>query len=316
MTASPPFPLPIRAAPRNRASRRWPTPATTAAVAFTLAVLGLSPSASAYLDPLGQNASAHLSLLEPPSTPLRLAEVWRPPTPTHWISPQASLRGDDPPALGQVFERVFSALHLDIPDDSSVGVTSEKVVDGVSGVITSVQVQLHLAARGDQPMFNGDYQVTLSHDSGYAVLLNRSGRRDGFSAGYGDSGFEVTLSDTATADIHTYRLEATGSHTTPLSLTDDPAALTGTWQPDGRSTDPSQVLTTSPRDALLDSFNGLDPNGVWILHLSDLNANGLGQLVGWSLHLTTVPEPAHTVLGVSLGLGLLALARSRYPRRS
>lgn len=219
---------------------------------------------------------------------------------------------DDPiQALGNVVTRYFGGPSLEIPDNSTVGVSSEKVVSGIAGVIASLQVEVHIAPLAGTTMFNGDYRVTLSHDSGYAVLLNRTGRRDGFSAGYGDNGFRITLDDAAGADVHGYRAQATGSHTTPLSNTETPVALTGTWQPDGRSADPSQVGLGSPRDATLGQFVGMDPNGAWTLHLADLAANGQGELVEWSLHFTLVPEPAGVAVGFAVVLGLFALARSR-----
>lgn len=271
----------------------------------------LGPAALGYLELPQDDPRGPFHLLDTPGRHLRLAEAWRPPTRSFWAAEDGSIEVDRLSPLADVFEHFFGRIQLAVPDSSTVGVTSEKTVTGMAGVLASVQVQIHLTPRGDQPMFNGDFHVTLSHDSGYAVLINRAGRRDGFSAGYADSGFNVTLSDQATADIHNYRVAATGSHTTPLSLTDDPAGLTGTWQPDGRTADPSQVLPTSPRDAMLDRFVGLDPNGVWTLHVADLNSNGLGQLVEWSLTLTTVPEPPQTLLAFGLSLGLFALARRR-----
>ncbi|MBL9126318.1 MAG: proprotein convertase P-domain-containing protein [Verrucomicrobiales bacterium] len=216
--------------------------------------------------------------------------------------------------VGAMVNRFFGGLNLEVPDNSSVGTTSERVVEGISGVIASVQVRLDIAPASGSTMFNGDYRVSLTHGSGMAVLLNRTGRRDGFSAGYGDNGFQVTLSDGAAADIHTYRTTATGSHTTPLSNTDTPIALTGTWQPDGRSADPGQVVIGSPRDAMLSQFAGMDPNGVWTLHVADLAEGGQGRLVEWSLHFTLVPEPDEVVLGSGVLLGLYALARFRTPR--
>lgn len=268
----------------------------------------LGPSALALIEIPTEPA---FRLHDTPRHRLRLADAWSPPTSEFWTAQDGSVRTDHLPQFGDVIDSFLTTIGIDIPDSSAVGVTSEKTVQGLAGVLTSVQVQLNLAPRDGQPMFNGDLLVTLSHGSGYAVLLNRPGRRAGSGAGYGDSGFNITLSDQATADIHNYRVTATGSHTTPLSLTDDPAALTGTWQPDGRSADPSQVLDSSPRDAMLGSFIGLDPNGTWTLHVSDLSENGLGRLTDWTLVLTTVPEPGETLLVVALGLGIFAVARRR-----
>ena len=157
--------------------------------------------------------------------------------------------------------RVFSSLLLAIPDNSAAGVTHAPVVSGVSGVIQSLQLNLTISPRGSEPMFNGDLFVTLGHESGFAVLLNRVGRRDGSTLGYGDNGFSITLSDLAVADIHTYRTTVTGNELTPISSANPAAPLTGSWQTDGRTADPGTVLTSSPRITTLGTFAGLNPNG-------------------------------------------------------
>jgi subtilisin-like proprotein convertase family protein len=60
---------------------------------------------------------------------------------------------------------------------------------------------------------------------------------------------------------------------------------------------------------LLNAFNGRDANGDWTLFLADWESGGLAKLDRWSLHFTTVPEPALT--GCLTGLGLLALGLLR-----
>lgn len=210
--------------------------------------------------------------------------------------------------------RLFGSLLLAIPDNSAVGVTHTPVVSGVPGVIQSLQLNLTVSPRGSEPMFNGDLFVTLSHESGYAVLLNRVGRREGSTLGYGDNGFSVTLSDVAAADIHTYRTTVTGNELTPISSATPAAPLTGSWQTDGRTADPGTVLTSSPRITTLGTFAGLNPNGEWTLFLSDLSGGGLAQLESWSLEFTVVPEPESTALVVGAGLVAGALVRRRLRR--
>jgi len=187
--------------------------------------------------------------------------------------------------------RSFNSLSLAIPDNSAAGVAHAPVVSGVPGVIQSLQLNLTVSPRGSEPMFNGDLFVTLSHESGYAVLLNRVGRRDGSTLGYGDNGFSITLSDLAAADVHTYRTTVTGNELTPISTANPAAPLTGNWQTDGRTADPGTVLTSSPRITTLGTFAGLNPNGEWTLFISDLSGGGLAQLDSWSLEFTVVPEP-------------------------
>ena len=301
-------------------SSRFPWIRMSARAVVAVASLGALLPAQAYLEIPGHDPKRPVRLLQSEEAPpkrLHLAELWRPPAntaPDSFSAPRAFSESLD--SVGDLFGSLFDSfqLNLPIPDNSTVGESSQKTIQGFSGLITSVQVQLQIAARGDQPMFNGDFHVTLSHGSESAVLLNRTGRRESSSVGYGDSGFSITLSDSAPADVHNYRITVTGSHTTPLSLTDTPAALIGIWQPDGRSADPSLVLPSSPRDATLARFIGLDPNGTWTLHVSDLSANGLGQLVDWSLQIATVPELSPSCLFLSTGLIAFAyLRRRRFP---
>lgn len=223
----------------------------------------------------------------------------------------AANAGPEFPAL---ITRAFSNLLLAIPDNSAVGAVHAPVVSGVPGTIGSLQVQLTLSPRGSEPMFNGDLFVTLSHGSGYTVLLNRVGRREGSATGYADNGFTFTLADTAAADVHTYRQTVMGNELTPISSATPAAPLTGTWQPDGRTADPGTVLTTSPRITSLGAFTGLDPNGEWTLFVADLGAGGLAQLESWSLEFTVVPEPAESVAVTAIALVVVALARRRLRR--
>lgn len=215
------------------------------------------------------------------------------------------------PEFPAQFSRVFSNLLLAVPDNSAVGAVHAPVVSGVPGTIAALQVQLTLSPRGAEPMFNGDLFVTLSHGSGYSVLLNRVGRRDGSAAGYADNGFSLTLADAAAADVHTYRQTVTGNELMPISLSTPAAPLTGTWQPDGRTADPGTVLTTSPRITSLAAFSGLDPNGEWTLFVSDLGTGGLAQLESWSLEFTVVPEPVESVALTATALAVVAFARRR-----
>src|SRR5262249_30283949 len=127
---------------------------------------------------------------------------------------------------------------------------------------------------------NGDLYAYLQHGStGFAVLLNRVGKTASDPFGYSDSGFHVILSDAASLDIHNYG--GNGGN-----------ALTGTWQPDGRTADPQLVLDTSPRTAMFNSFLGSDPNGVWTLTVADM-AGGGGQAVlqSWGVNVTAAPVP-------------------------
>jgi hypothetical protein len=115
----------------------------------------------------------------------------------------------------------------------------------------------------------------LSHTDPVAILINRPGITDLDPVGFAYDGWNVTLSDAASSDIHSAYL--------------DSGVLTGMFQPDGRliPTDPG-----SARPGLLGIFVGLGGNGDWRLNIGDLHAGGTMELVSWTLTLTgeTVPE--------------------------
>lgn len=230
-----------------------------------------------------------------------------------WTLALGVLAGSTMTASAQLYSVTQSsgALSVLIPDNSSVGVAHEQEVTGLVGALDYVEVDLRITSLGASPMFNGDLYVTLTHDSGYSVLLNRVGRRLGSSGGYADNGFDIRLSDTAAADVHSYRLTVSGNEFVPISNSNPADPLTGTWQPDGRAVDPGVVLTTSPRTAGLSTFDGLNPNGVWTLFVADLGVGGLAKLDSWSVHLVGVPEVTWTgwVSGALL-LGGALLRRS------
>ncbi len=202
----------------------------------------------------------------------------------------ALLLGALAPAQADLF--VFTP-NLAVPDGLASGVTDTQNVTTAFNFLTDVNVSLTLSptANGGGG-YNGDLYVSLVHESGFSVLLNRVGRRTGSSFGYGDVGFNLTLDDSAPADVHSYRLILNGDHTTPLTN-----PLDGSWQPDGRTADPSFVTDLSPRSAGLSSFNGVNPNGAWSLFVADVQTGGLLTLDSWSLNLlgtTVVPEVSTT----------------------
>ncbi len=118
---------------------------------------------------------------------------------------------------------------LAIADGNASGVSDQRTLSSAITAIGSLTVSLDLSGE-----FNGDLYAYLRHDSGFSVLLNRAGRTEGDPAGYSDSGFTITLSDSAlNGDIHNYRAVLTPAAGSPL---------TGAWQPDGRNVDPSVRL--------------------------------------------------------------------------
>jgi hypothetical protein len=197
---------------------------------------------------------------------------------------------------------VFGGINRAVPDGQTTGMSDTRdlrFADPFFANITSLQVTLTLANG-----FNGDLYGYLRHGDGFSVLLNRVGRTAADDTGYGDAGMSLTFS-AGGYDIHEYQ-----SHSPVF----DGDQLTGTWAPDGRETDPAYTLDTDSRTALLDSFNGINPNGEWTLFLSDLDFGEESTLVQWGLVITAIPEPSSGTLSV-LG-GLAVLAHSLRRRRS
>jgi hypothetical protein len=177
-----------------------------------------------------------------------------------------------------------------VPDNSGIGLVSTQWITAPIIPISGVTVQLTLAGG-----WSGDLYAYVTHDTGFAVLLNRPGRTLADPSGSGATDLSVNLDDNASADIHT-GIPNSGS-------------VAGTYQADGRSIDPDNALDTTPRTAFLSSFNGLDPNGEWSLYVADVATGDTMTLASWSLNITLVPEPS-TFLLVPAG-GCLLLWRRR-----
>ena len=170
------------------------------------------------------------------------------------------------------------AVSVLLPDGTPLGLANSVNVATPMEVITDLAVTLNVSGS-----FNGDLFAYLVHDSGHAVLLNRVGKTLANPMGYSDPGLNVTFIDSAPAgDIHSYRPDPN----TPL-----PGALTGTWAPDGRDTDPLLVLDVDPRPATLSAFSGLNPNGRWTLFIADVDGIYANTLVSWGLQIHGTNAP-------------------------
>ena len=178
-----------------------------------------------------------------------------------------------------------------IPDASPSGLASAKTIATPIASITGMKVSLKLSGT-----FNGDLYCYLTHSSGHSVLLNRVGRRSASNLGYSDDGINVTFDDAATnGNIHNYRFTLNGNHNIPIT-----GALTNTWAPDGRTNSPYSVFDTNMPTAMLSSFNGLNPNGEWVLYVADVEAGDLYTLDNWGLEITGYTSPSITANPVSL----------------
>ena len=180
-------------------------------------------------------------------------------------------------------------VNTQIPDNSAIGLSSSRSLVSQVTAISSVEVYLNVSGG-----WAGDLYAYLSHGSGFSVLLNRPGRTASVDEGSGAVSLLITIAGSGISDVHT-GIPASGS-------------VTGVFQPDGRNLDPAASLDTSPRTALLDSFNGLDANGEWTLYFADVAAGDTMTLNSWSLQVTGVPEPSVAIMTL---LGTLWLGRRR-----
>ena len=169
-----------------------------------------------------------------------------------------------------------------VPDGDMSGLASVQTISTPITNLTDLKVTLKLSGT-----WNGDLYCFLTHSTGHSVLLNRVGRCSASNLGYKDAGFDVTFDDAATdGDIHVYRLQLTSSQDTSI-----PGPLTNIWAPDARIAYPTDVLDTDVRSAALSSFNGVDPNGEWVLFVADMEAGDIHMLESWGLEITGDTAP-------------------------
>lgn len=194
-------------------------------------------------------------------------------------------------------------VNLPIPDNNASGIASTRDFTSPIALIGDVNVTLDITGN-----FNGDLYAYLTHESGFAILLNRVGRTADNELGYSDAGVRITLDDSApNGDIHNYRLTLSGNANAPIT-----GPLTGVWAPDARSNDPGLVKDSDPRGPfVLHSFYNQNPNGKWTLFVADLSPGGTSTLNSWGLEVSAIPEPTTWAL---IGVGSLMLLAMRKRR--
>jgi subtilisin-like proprotein convertase family protein len=183
-----------------------------------------------------------------------------------------------------------------IPDNDASGVSFNFTSSDPATSVTDVSITLDISGG-----YNSDLYAYLSRADGFAVLLNRAGRTDANESGYSNPGFAVTLSGSASTDLHLYQANSPSYNGN--------GQLAGLWAADGRDVDPESsgaVFDGAARDASLSGFNGLNPNGNWTLFFADVSSGGISTLNSISVDITAVPEPRETVVVLAsllLGMG-------------
>jgi subtilisin-like proprotein convertase family protein len=166
-------------------------------------------------------------------------------------------------------------------------------VAGLDGSVSHVTVTLH----GLTHTFPSDLDILLAGPNGQvSMLMSEVGGNTRFPV----SDLTLTLDDSAASSL-------------PL----DSTLLSGTFKPTRQFPTlsfefPSPALEgSSSAPAALSIFNGTDPNGNWNLFVVDESSPDSGTISqGWSMDITTVPEPG--MVGIAaLGLGCCAAIRIR-----
>ena len=183
-------------------------------------------------------------------------------------------------ARGTLYTETFSGLNTAIPIGNPAGVSIAESVSGIPGSSTAGGLTVDLTVSGG---YNGDLYAYLVAPNGTLVmLLNRPGVTGGNPFGYGGSGLNVTLSDTAAGSIQT----------TPETAG---AVFSGTYQAAGT----------------LGNINGSAADGTWTLFFADESAGGTqATLTGWSLDITAVPEPINMSMAI-FGVGCIVVGSVR-----
>lgn len=171
-----------------------------------------------------------------------------------------------------------------IPDNNPNGYVNTIGVSGEGAVLQSVNVLLNVSGG-----YNGDLYAYLTYNGTTVTLLNRVGTGGGNTFGYADTGFNVALSDSGTADFHNYQ-----SHSPTYNGS---GQLLGTWQPDSGGT------------TFGSAYQNMNPNGTWAIFFADLSADDQGTLVSWSLDITAVPEPVNVALALfgAIWVGIVSI---------
>jgi len=171
-----------------------------------------------------------------------------------------------------------------IPDQDGSGVVDSIEVALPYTRLGTLRVDLQISSAPGDSVWNGDLYAYLYHEGTLAVLLNRTGKTATNPDGDSNTGLDVRFTnEPGLPDIH-----LSGS------LSSGPGPITALWSADGRSVHPDTVTEISPRDAGLFVFDGMNPNGLWVLFVADRAGGNVGLVEEWSLSFSefvAVPEP-------------------------
>jgi hypothetical protein len=184
-----------------------------------------------------------------------------------------------PPTLAAVFSNSDSITINEQGPASPY--PSEITVSGLGHELTSITVTLHDYFHTSNP----EVQIALQSPSGTSVMLA------GYGSGLTDSPVTITFDDNASQSIPYFYVE------------EYQYLSSGSYRPASHGLDEPFTAGPTSLQASLSAFTGENPNGTWKLYVEDFYARDFGTISGgWSLNVTAVPEPAHYVGAVALGL--------------
>ena len=164
------------------------------------------------------------------------------------------------------------------------------LVSGV-GSVTDITVSLY----GFTHTSPSDVGALLVGPTGQTVVL-----MDGAGGFTPVSGLVLSFDDQATTQLPYFT-----------------ALTSGTYVPGSFYSDTfSSPAPQGPYGSLLNSFDGINANGVWSLYLEDFSPGDSGALTGgYAITVTSVPEPS-TYMLFAAGISVLWLSRRRLGKAS
>lgn len=163
-----------------------------------------------------------------------------------------------------------NGVNKSIPDNVPSGISDTVIVSGVppGDVVLGIAVKIDSIIH----TYVGDFRMTLTHNGITKTLMNRPG-----TGTFGSGGNNFT--GTVLVDSATRRIDSIASTGTPPNG----PPYTGYFRPDSGGA-PNIVASS------LAPFIGSDPNGEWILAISDNEAQDTGSLLAWCMQLVTGPS--------------------------
>ncbi|PWU25345.1 MAG: hypothetical protein C5B48_01745, partial [Candidatus Rokuibacteriota bacterium] len=184
---------------------------------------------------------------------------------------------------------------LAIPDSNLVGVTDSLAITDDFEI-----ADLNFRLNSLTHTFTGDLTVMLRAPNGYGTdVIFRRGEFISLNTGNGDNFINTVIDDNATQDLNA---------TTPAN-----APFTGSFTPAFNGSFFNTIGISPDPIGQLGRINGLSPQGLWTVHVTDESKADTGSLNSWSLIVTPKNFVCGTPpvgSGVSIASAVLPSSRS------